>query len=122
MIAKLACLAREKRDDLARNLYRVDAARGQCRMRSATAYTAAVTALALVRDDHAHARGLSDDAAIRLDPATRDVGDETPHADAAHFFVIRKRQVQGPFQAAAAELGDEGQRDRAKALHVCHAA
>ena len=59
--------------------------------------------LALVRDDELHAGRLADDAAGRLPRLRDDVGDQSAHADAAHFLVVRKREMQRSLEPAFQE-------------------
>ena len=121
-IAKPASHVRQERDDFAGDLHRVHPSRGQRGMRLMAAHAAAVAFLALVRDHQMHARRLADDASRRLDAARGHVRDQAPDADATHFFVVRKREMQRTLQSAAQEFRHERQRCRRKALHVGGAA
>src|SRR5215470_1076101 len=87
-----------------------------------TADAAAVAALALVCDNNSHAAGLSDDAAPGLHALRRDVGKQTPHADATDLLVVGQREMHRLLQPAPQPIGHESKRDRAKALHVGDAA
>jgi hypothetical protein len=78
---------------------RVHSAGRQGRMRGMAMNPALVGVDALVRDDHAHAGRLTDDAAVRPHAALGEVGDHRWRAGAADFLVIRKREVQRVCQA-----------------------
>jgi len=91
-------------------------------MRFVSAHAAAPRLAALVGDDELHAGWLADDAAGWRNTARDDVGDQPAHADAADFLIVRQREMQWPRKAAAEELRNEREADRAEALHVGDAA
>src|SRR6185437_8071261 len=113
---------RDPGDEIAADLHRIHALRGERRMRFVSAHAAAPRLAALVGDDELHAGRLADDAAGWRNTARDDVGDQPAHADAADFLVVRQREMQWPRKPAAEELRNEREADRAEALHVGDAA
>src|SRR5437870_1310219 len=112
---------RQAANDFGGDVYRIDAARRQRRVRLVAAHAAAVTLLAFVRDDESHARRFTDDAAGGLNGTLHDVIDQPSYTDAADFLVIRKREMQRPLEPAPNKLWHEGESNGRETLHVTDA-
>ena len=108
-------------DELASDLHRIDAQRGERGMGFEATHRGFVAMLALMRDHHLHAGGLAHDAAGRLEALRLHVGDHAPHADAAHLFVVAESQVHRPLELAPEQLGHHHQGGGAVTLHVGYA-
>jgi hypothetical protein len=112
---------RDVRDDLARDLHRVDAARRERRVRLEAAHAAAPRLLALVRDHELHAGGLADDARRGRTPrATMSaISRRTPmHPTSSSYDSAKCRACR----RRGDELRHEREPHRGEALHVGHAA
>jgi len=122
VLRQFAVHAFQVSDKLAGDLDRVHAQRREGRMRLKTVHRGFVRMLAFVRDHHLHARGLAHDAACGLEALGLHVGDHAAHANAADFFVIAESQMDRALEFSFQQLGHHHQTDRAKTLHVGHAA
>ncbi|MPN00793.1 hypothetical protein SDC9_147991 [bioreactor metagenome] len=91
-------------------------------MRRLAVHAAAVHVDALVRHHHLHAGGLAHHAAIKLGAAQPQGVEHHRRADAAHFLVIRQRQMQRLGARHGQVFGHQGQRRGDEALHVATAA
>jgi hypothetical protein len=80
-----------------------------------------IGAPALVPDDGAHVRRLSDDAEFRPRGLPLQAFDKASHADAAQFLIIGKRNVHGPLERCLSHFGNEREHAGEKALHVAGA-
>jgi hypothetical protein len=75
-----------------------------------------------VRDHELHAGRFADDAPARSKADIGEIGDQPADADAAHFLVIRQREMQRSREVALDHLGHQRERDGDEALHVADAA
>ena len=77
---------------------------------------------AFVGVDHLHVGWLADDCQARPRNGFRKFCNHRPHAEAADFFVIRKRNVNGRLERAALEVRHGCQHTGEKSLHIASAA
>ncbi len=73
---------------------------------------------ALMGADHAHFSGFADEGQRRFDAGFGEIGQKALYADAAHFFVIRQREMNGAGEIGLCDFGDQAERNADKAFHV----
>ena len=76
----------------------------------------------LVRAHHAHQGGFAHDGQCGLDVGVLQVFEKAQHAVAAHFFVVRQREMDRALQLGLGDVGRERQRHTDEAFHVAGAA